>query len=252
MEKIILNRKGQNVAVLIEENKNSKGLAFVMHGSSGYKEQPHIKTIAQSFKDNGYTTISFDTTNSFGKSDGKFEDATTTNYYEDLEDVINWSKKQKWYKEPFILAGHSLGALATSLYAEKYPEQIRALAPISNVISWKLSKLTKSEEDLRKWKEKGIKEWISHSGKLKRLKWNFMEDRMKYDLLENINALQMPVLLIVGEKDTTTPAKHQKIFYDNLPGEKEIHIINGAEHTFREPYLQELKRYFDNWINKLD
>ena len=252
MEKMILNRKKQNISVLVEETKDSKGLAFVMHGTSGYKEQPHIKTIAQSFKENGYTTISFDTTNSFGKSDGNFEDATTTNYYEDLEDVINWSKKQKWYKEPFILAGHSLGALAISNYAEKYPNEVKALAPISNVISWKLSKLTKNNEELEKWKKEGIREWVGHSGKVKRLKWGFMEDRMKYDLMENIEALNMPILLIVGEKDVTTPAKHQKVFYNKLPGKKEFHIIKGAEHTFRDkPHLQELKKYFDNWIRKL-
>jgi len=252
METTILNRKNQNLSVLVEETKDSKGLALVMHGTSGYKEQPHIKSIAQAFKDHNYTVISFDTTNSFGKSDGNFEDATTTNYYEDLEDVIHWSKKQSWYKEPFILAGHSLGALCISLYAEKFPTEVKALAPISNVISWKLSKLTKDDDELEKWKKEGIREWTSHSGKIKRLKWNFMKDRMKYDLMKNINVLTMPILLIVGEKDITTPAKHQKVFYDKLPGQKEFHIIMGAEHTFRdEPHLQELKKYFDAWLKKL-
>jgi alpha-beta hydrolase superfamily lysophospholipase len=250
MELVIPNRKNQNISVLVEESKKNKGLAFVMHGSSGYKEQFHIKTIAQSFKDNGYTTIRFDATNSFGKSDGKFEDATTTNYYEDLEDVINWSKQQRWYKEPFILAGHSLGSMCMTLYAEKYPNKIKALAPISNVVSMNLEDLSK--EDMKKWKEKGIREWKSHSGKLKRLKWNFMEDRMKYDVLKKIDKLTMPVLLMVGEKDKVTSPKSQEIFYNKLPGKKEIKIIKGAEHTFRnKAHLQELRKYLDNWIKEL-
>ena len=98
----ILNRKGQKVVVLIDEKKKSKGLAFVMHGLSGNKEQPHIQVIAKSFAGNGYTVVRFDTTNTFGESDGNYEDATITNYYEDLEDVISWASKQKWYKEMLL------------------------------------------------------------------------------------------------------------------------------------------------------
>lgn len=89
MEKLFIkNRKEQNISVIIERNESQKGLAFVMHGLSGFKEQTHIETIANAFKEKGFTTVRFDTTNTFGESDGRYEDATTTNYYEDLEDVI--------------------------------------------------------------------------------------------------------------------------------------------------------------------
>lgn len=51
MEKItIKNRKGQKIAVILEESENSKGLVFVMHGLGGFKEQPHIETFADAFK----------------------------------------------------------------------------------------------------------------------------------------------------------------------------------------------------------
>jgi hypothetical protein len=36
--------------------------------------------------------VLFDTTHSFGESGGNYEDATTTQYYQDLEDVISWAK----------------------------------------------------------------------------------------------------------------------------------------------------------------
>src|SRR5260221_6400320 len=99
MDKVFIkNRKGQKIAVIVEQpNGQTKGLAFVMHGLGGFKEQPHIQVMAEAFLDNGYRVVRFDATNSFGESEGKYEDATTTNYYEDLEDVINWSKKQSWY-----------------------------------------------------------------------------------------------------------------------------------------------------------
>ena len=59
-----------------------------MHGLGGFKEQKHIQTFADAFLENNFTVVLFDTTHTYGESEGKYEDATTTNYYEDLEDVI--------------------------------------------------------------------------------------------------------------------------------------------------------------------
>ncbi|MBD3253372.1 alpha/beta fold hydrolase [Candidatus Pacearchaeota archaeon] len=252
MKEDIKNRKGQKIVVQIEEKENPKGIAFVMHGLSGNKEQPHIRTMADAFLEKGYTVILFDTTNTFGESDGQLEDATITNYYEDLEDVIKWSKNQSWYEEPFILAGHSLGGICILLYAEKYPNEVSAIAPISTVVSGELSFKTKGEGNLDEWKEKGIREWKGHSGQMKRLKWSHMEDRLKHDVLKKIDKIRMPILLIVGEHDTSTPVEHQKILYEELDCKKELNIIKGSEHTFRsEEELKELKEYFLKWIDSL-
>lgn len=51
MEKIkIKNRKNQNIVVLLDETADSKGLAFVMHGLGGFKEQKHLEVFAGAFK----------------------------------------------------------------------------------------------------------------------------------------------------------------------------------------------------------
>lgn len=251
----IKNRKGQRISVLIEKPENPKGLSFIMHGLGGFKEQPHIQTYAEAFLDSGYIAVRFDTTNTFGESDGNYEDATTTNYYEDLEDVIEWSKSQPWYQEPFCLAGHSLGGICTALYAEKYPEKVKSLAPTSTVISGKLSTETLAHRAIaEKWERTGWREEQSDSkpGVVKRLKWSHIEDRLRYDLLPNVEKLTMPVLLIVGEYDDSTPPEHQQLLYEKLPGKKELHIIKGAKHTFRKAsHLKEIKQIFDRWIKSI-
>ncbi len=249
----IKNRKKQKVAVLLDKVDDQKGLAFVMHGLSGFKEQPHIAAFASAFTEEGFTVVRFDTTNTLGESYGKFEDATVTNYYEDLEDVIEWAKGQDWYKEPFYLAGHSLGGLCVALYAQKHPKKVRGLAPISTVVSGKLSLETYSNEELDIWKKTGLRQEISKStGRLKNLKWSHMEDRLKYDVLPNVNKLTMPVLMIVGDEDVNTLPKHQKLLFDKLPGKKELRIIKGAPHTFKEkPHLEEIKRIFKSWIESI-
>lgn len=251
----IKNRKNQNVVVLVEEAADSKGLAFVMHGLSGFKEQDHIVAFANAFKDRGLTTVRFDTTNTFGESDGKFEDATTTNYYEDLEDVIKWAKEQGWYQEPFYLAGHSLGGFSVLFYAEKFPNEVKGLAPISAMVSGKLSAKAHGKEYVESWKRTGWREDESASipGLIKRLKWSHMVDRLKHNALLLVDRLTMPVLLIAGDEDKSTPVRHQQILYDKLPGKKELHVIEGAPHTFRKKrHLKEIEQIIEEWIDEVE
>lgn len=254
----IENRKNQMISVIVDIVADSKGLAFVMHGLGGFKEQDHIMTFAQAFHDKGLSVVLFDTTNTLGESDGLYEDATVTNYYEDLEDVIGWASEQDWYQEPFWLAGHSLGGICTALYAENHPEKVKAVAPISPVVSGDLSleAARKYEtKDLEEWGRTGwlIRESNSKKGVTKKLKWSHMVDRLKYNLLDDVEFLTMPVLLVVGENDTSTPAEHVKMLFDAIEHEqKEYHVIKNAPHTFRESsQLAEIKEIFYAWIEKI-
>lgn len=257
-KKTIRNRKNQKIVIIVEEAENQKGLVFVMHGLGGFKEQPHIQAMAEAFRKNGYTAIRFDTTNTLGESDGRCEEATTTNYYEDLEDVIKWSEDQGWYQEPFVLAGHSTGGMNAALFAENYPGKVKAIAPVSANVSGKLGVEVcdgYSPERFSQWEKTGWLEEESHSkpGVMKRLKWSHVADLLKHDLLPKVGQLIMPVLMIVGENDTSTPPRHQQILYEALPGKKELHIIKGAPHTFRDPkHLAEVKQILSEWIGDID
>jgi pimeloyl-ACP methyl ester carboxylesterase len=142
------------------------------------------------------------------------------------------------------------------LYAEKHPDKVKVLAPISTVVSGAFSVSTsKHQEIAAEWQKKGWTEKKSASkpGVIKRLKWSHIEDRLKYDLLPQVAKLTMPVLMIVGENDDSTPVEHQQILFNALVGSKELHIIKGAPHTFREQsHLDEIYQIFDQWIkNKI-
>ena len=250
MKTFIKTRDGNMVQVLVDEAEASGKLVFVMHGLGGNKTQGHIRAMAEAFLESGYTVVAWDAVHTFGESEGgNYEDATITNYYSDLEDVIAWAVPQSRYSEPFTLYGHSLGGISVALFAEKYPEKVKALAPISTVVSGELSLLTKAD-DLEGWKRNGIGVTMSHDGKNeKRLKWSHMEDRMNYNLIDNVAKLTMSVHMIVGEHDDPTPPEHQRLLFEQLPGKKEMHIVNGALHSFYEPHeQQEVKRIVGKWL----
>ncbi|OGE86026.1 MAG: hypothetical protein A3J48_03265 [Candidatus Doudnabacteria bacterium RIFCSPHIGHO2_02_FULL_46_11] len=251
MEKLFIkNRKGQKIAVIVEKPENPKGLAFVMHGLGSWKERPITNSQAAPFLSNGYTVVRFDTTNSYGESDGSLDKATTTNYLEDLEDVISWGQSQPWYQEPFILSGHSLGGICTGIYAAKHPEKIKGWNPVGSVISGELRLQQDKNQEVKTLGYKDISYWDSNGHeKVTRLPLSHFEDALKYNLLDVVDKLRMPVLIVIGELDSALP--HQYLLYEKLSGPKELEIIANAPHTFeKKDHLDKLQQLLDRWIKK--
>ena len=236
MEKFsIKNRKNLKIVGKILRPENPVGLSLVMHGLGGYKEEPHIELIASVFFENNYTVINFDATNSVGESGGKYEDASMQLHDEDLADVINWTKSQNWYREPFILAGHSMGGYAVARYAEEFPSVVKGVFPFAAVFSGKDSFETYKKlraEELKDWKEKG---WTYRTNKSKpefemKLPWSHMEERLKHNLKPEINKITMPILFVAGENDSSCPPSVQKKIYDLLVGRRECLGKSCSQH----------------------
>ena len=258
MEKVFIkNRKGQRIAAIVEDATPQKGLAFVSHGLGSSKDSGRIKLIAGAFLKKGFTIVRFDTTNTYGESDGKYEESTFTNYYEDLEDVIEWARTQPWFQEPFALAGVSFGGKAVTLYAERHQERVLALVPIATGISGTLRIEASNRRDpnrIQRWKDSGWKEENSSTfpDRVYRLPWAHMEDDLKYDTLKEARKLTMPVLLIVGDRDGRTPPDHVRQLYEAIPdGKKEMRVLEGAEHVFKEDLFPIVEQTIFKWIDTL-
>lgn len=261
-EKIFIkNRNNLNVRVCIDaptldEKTFQKGLAFIMPGLGSQHKKPEFRALAEILTRHGYVAISFDPTHSFGESDGLYEDATFTNYASDLEDVIEWASKNFKTEEPFILVGHSLGAMSAAYYTERFPEKVKALAPLSATISGKLSMDVRSTEEIEKWKNLGYQETVGSSGEVRKLKWSHMEDRLTYDLLEKTEQIRVPLLMLVGDLDPLTPPRHQQLLFDAVAtsaGDKELHIIKNADHNIGTPdTLVQVKEIFEKWLVKIN
>src|SRR5690606_15928804 len=109
----------------------------------------------------------------------------------------------------------------------------------STVVSGELSKQTKVMRgiDLAKWKRDGyFEEKRLTAPGTKKVYYAELEDRLRYNLLTHADKLTMPLLLIVGSKDDGTPYAHQKLLMDaSASKNKEIHIIDGSEHSYIAP-----------------
>src|SRR5688500_16133146 len=118
MKVFIQNRDNKKLCVVVEGLEHPDKLAFVAHGLSGNKDELHIRAIVEAVLESNYVVVSFDAAHTFGESEGEYEDATQTNYYEDLQDVILWASKQDWYLEPFVIGGQSFGGGTSIMYAQ--------------------------------------------------------------------------------------------------------------------------------------
>lgn len=253
MEKLFIkNRKDQKLSVIIENKRWKSWLIFITHWLGDNKDSLHILECAKVFLAHDFVIIRFDTSNTFWESEWNFEDATLTNYHQDLEDVINWSSKQDFYTEQFFLLGHSLWAMASVLFSKTNEEKIKSLILLSSPINYELSKSTYSEEEFKNREKKWalIEDWDWF---IVKLKWSYMEDKKNYNLLEIANTLDIPTLIIIWEQDDVAPYEHQKLLFDKLPSkEKELHIIEWAPHTFREQtHLDQVYDILDQWIKKV-
>jgi hypothetical protein len=249
---VIQNRRGADLVMVVDQPSQPQGVAIVAHGLGSDKDGPDVKAIADAFREHKFITVRYDASNSRGESGGYIEDAKATTYYDDLTDVVGWAQGQPWFKQPLVLAGHSLGATSAALYAEQHPGGVRGLVLISGVISGALHFQEAPQKAPADWEQtwqqiKSSWEQGKSSGKVN---WfPFLIDLLRFDVLKKVSGLGMPVLIIAGEKDELAPVIHQQILYNNLPGPKELQIIPGAGHTLHsEPELSFLKYTIGKWI----
>ncbi|MBI1326565.1 MAG: alpha/beta fold hydrolase [Alphaproteobacteria bacterium] len=253
------NRHGLKIVGIYDEANTAakKGLVFLQHGFSGHMNQPHILVMCDCFLKAGYDVVRFDCTHAFGDSEGDLSQANLTNHADDLEDVIEWARGQDWFREPFILAGHSLGGGSNLRYASRHPTHVAAMAPLSAVISYELMieayKRNKADELEALYRDGFVwKESATRAGYRGKKTVQYVENLKQHDYLSAAAKFTMPVLIVVGEHDDITLPEHQQKLYDALQGPKMYRMIEGSEHTFRtETELTRLSAVMDEWLNSL-
>ncbi len=258
----IKNRHGLKLVIQVDIPENPLYVAIIEPGQGGTIEQKHITAFAEAFLENQFVVVRFDPTNSVGGSGGNITDVTYDSYLEDLEDVIDWTRAQPWFKQPFALCGHSMGAQATAWYAELHPEEVSLLAPMAPVVNYEIYMPTLDPDYRTQWQKNGYVEIPSRSkpGVIKRVGWGVNESLKRYNILPKAGNLTMPVINIVGEKDQPCPPAHQRIFMDVITSQnKKLVIIPAAEHSYRnaETYeygseLEQVKEALSSWLQEIN
>lgn len=240
MKKVFFyNRQKEKLSGLLFTPKTKKKLPALIfcHGfcSSKYTKIALAKKISQK----GFTVLIFDAAGC-GESQGSFEYHTVSKYVSDLKSAVGFMEKvQNVDKKKVIIAGHSLGAMVTVIFASKYNDacMIIPIDPPCQLLKNRgpNSHLGNSEL-LKKWKMKGSYIFavrINAKRENRKLSFSFIADGKKYNLMKSIKKVKCPVIFIQGDSDRQVLPEETKKLYKMANKPKELIIVKGVNHIYR-------------------
>jgi pimeloyl-ACP methyl ester carboxylesterase len=228
---MILGTKGRIAAVVQGPEIQTGQLAILCPGYLDSKEYPHLVGLAETLVGMGYTTVRFDPAGTW-ESDGEITDYTTTQYLKDVHSVIDHFMKDGRYQE-LLLGGHSRGGGISILAAARDPRISRVLGVMPSTLG------TITGPRYEEWKEKGFS--ISrrripgrkNEEREYRVPYAHVEDRARYDVVEEVKKVQVPLFLLAGETDDLVLPEYVKEIYDRANEPKFFVTIPGIGHDYQ-------------------
>jgi alpha/beta superfamily hydrolase len=203
-----------------------------------------LKLLAESLVNNGIAVYSYDKRIFAQMASGKLDEASLTfdNFIDDAKAVILYFKNQKKYHS-ITVAGHSEGALigmvAANGNADAYISIAGAGRPIDEVL---LEQIEKQAPFLKEEVEKNLA--TLKNGNTFELKNQmlaslfrasvqpYMISWIKYHPQNEIKKLQIPSLLINGDKDIQVSVQDAQLLQQVKP-DAQLHIIPNMNHIFK-------------------
>jgi pimeloyl-ACP methyl ester carboxylesterase len=232
--------KKLNLVILIagsgptDRNGNQMGLA-----------NNSLKLLAEALANNGIAVYSYDKRIFAQMASGKLDEASLSfdNFIDDAKAVIQYFKNQKKYHN-ITVAGHSEGALigmvAANGNADAYISIAGAGRPIDEVL---LEQIGKQAPFLKEEVQKNLE--TLKSGSTFELKNQmlaslfrasvqpYMISWIKYNPQTEIKKLQIPTLLINGDKDIQVSVQDAQLL-QQAKQNAQLKIIPNMNHVFKE------------------
>ena len=203
-----------------------------------------LKLLAESLVKNGIAVYSYDKRIFAQMASGKLDEASLTfdNFIDDAKAVVLYFKNQKKYHS-ITVAGHSEGALIGMVAANENADAYISLAgagrPIDEVI---VEQIGKQAPFLKEEVEKNLA--TLKSGNTFELKNQmlaslfrasvqpYMISWIKYNPQNEIKKLQIPSLLINGDKDIQVSVQDAQLLQQAKP-DAQLQIIPNMNHIFK-------------------
>ena len=204
-----------------------------------------LKLLAEALASNGIAVYSYDKRIFAQMASGKLDESSLTfdDFIEDTIDVIDYFKNQKKYHS-ITIAGHSEGALiglvAANGNANAYISIAGAGRPIDEVL---LEQIGKQAPFLKEEVEKNLATLkIGNTFELKNQMLAslfrasvqpYMISWIKYHPQNELKKLQIPTLLINGNKDIQVSVQDAQLLQQAKP-DAQLRIIPNMNHVFKE------------------
>ena len=216
----------------LPKSKTNKAVVLA-HGITVNKDESGVFVqLADQLVENGFAVFRFDF-RGHGKSGGKSVDMTLSGELSDLTAAINLVKQQ--YCQIGLL-GASFGGGISTLYTAKNQEKLQALClwnPVLNydhcflnpTLPWIAARKTHIRNDIQtqRWTTLGKRNFI--------LGRKLFEEMVIFRPYEEIVKINIPKIIIHGDKDTKVPYEDSKMYINNS---ESLVTIKEAKHGFHK------------------
>lgn len=217
------------------DNK-SNPIIILAHGFTTTKKSPGIATLSEKLNSLNISTLRFDFYG-HGESEGKFEDITVSEGANDVLSAIKFLKKEGYKK--IGLMGSSFGGICSIIAASKSPELfvLSLKSPVSDFV--KVEEFDLSNESVSEWKKKGKR--IYNAERNLFLNYSFYEDIQKLNIYKDAKKINVPTLIVHGDKDEIVPIQQSFRLVKEIETSKLV-VVKGADHRYSD------KKQFDMTI----
>ena len=203
-------------------------LVLILHGFTGYKEEPHIEAVSKALNDIGFATLRADLYG-HGKSGGEFRDHTLFKWLTNTLTLVDYARALPWAGDLY-LCGHSQGGLTAMLAAAMVRDRIKGLIA--------LSPAAMIPEGARRGELLGmtfdpehVPETLKTWGGEKTLDGNYVRVAQMIRVEDAIDRYFGPVLLVHGDRDEAVPLQCAIDAAERYRNARLV-ILPGADHCY--------------------
>jgi pimeloyl-ACP methyl ester carboxylesterase len=200
----------------IKPEGRSRAIVVLAHGWS--RNRDRMVSRARVFGKMGFTTVIHSARDHGGSTRNRFMNAFR--FAEDIEAVL------KWINEPVLLYGHSLGAAGAIIVASRNPGRIKLL--------FLEGCYARTKEALRKLYS-NYNRFLGALFAPTVVLWLDIFNKFRMDKINPIRLapkIDIPVLIIHGEKDQNFPLDNAWRLRDSFPAARaEFFVAKGADHS---------------------
>jgi pimeloyl-ACP methyl ester carboxylesterase len=194
---------------------------------------------------------------------GHFQGQTLNN----VEEYVDWLRKyirEKGYKD-VVLVGHSFGGAIALMYALEYPHELKGIIIIGSGARLRVHPqyLATLEETIKG----NLQEWyqqimVGHRLTPEDYQREVIEKRKaigpavmlndflccdKFDLMDKVQDIELPALIVCGELDAMTPVKYANYLGTKLANSRVV-IIPQATHLVFAEKPEEVNKAIEDFI----
>lgn len=191
-------------AKLDQVNEGGKSpLCILVHGFTGHMEEDHIIGAQEAINEAGVSVLRVEMYG-HGGSDGEFINHTLYKWVTNMIAVVNYAKKLDFVTDLY-LCGHSQGGLLTMLIGGMFPDDFKAIVPLSP--AWMIPEIARNGTLLGLSFDPQHIPDVLHFGD-KDLSGDYCRVAQTIHVEDEIERYKGKVFIIHGDADDTVPFEY--------------------------------------------